>query len=32
MTRFVVAPVIALAGLVVFAALLIFRHGPARQV
>jgi uncharacterized membrane protein YoaK (UPF0700 family) len=32
MTRFVVAPVITLAGLVVFAALLIFRHGPARQV
>jgi len=28
----VVAPVITLAGLVVFAALLIFRHGPARQV
>ena len=32
MTRFVVAPVITLAGLVVFAALLIFRHGRARQV
>lgn len=29
MTRFVVAPVIALAAVVVFAALLIFRHGPA---